>query len=113
MKSFGIVNTPLVKPNHPKASFRFRESTRCRGRPVSNHRYPVTRPVSFMSDVSLYQMSHTDIFWSSATRNLVLHHLPMLFVYRQMRVPFDKSAQLVLLSSYLKTVIQLALLLYA
>jgi hypothetical protein len=37
----------------------------------------------------------------------------MLFVYRQMRLPLDKSAQLILLSSYLKTVIQLALLLYA
>lgn len=112
MKSFGLVNTPLTKPNHPKASVRFRESTLLR-RPVSKHRSAVTRTGSFMSDVSLYQMSHTDIFWSSATRNLVVHHLPMLFVYRQMRVPFDKSAQLVLLSSYLKTVIQLALLLYA
>lgn len=111
MKSFGLANNPLVKPN--RLQFRFREATRCRGRPVSNHRSAVTRMGSFLSDVSLYQMSHNDIFWSSATRNLVLHHLPMLFVYRQMKVPFDKSAQLVLLSSYLKTVIQLALLLYA
>lgn len=111
MKSFGLVNTPLPKLNHQN-SLRFRESTRYRGRPFSKHRSLVTRTASFMSDVSLYQMSHNDIFWSSATRNLVLHHLPMLFVYRQMRVPFDKSAQLVFLSSYLKTVIQLALLLY-
>lgn len=105
MKSFGLVN-------YPKLSFRFRKSTLPR-RPVSKHQSAVTRTGSFMSDVSLYQMSHNDIFWSSATRNLVLHHLPMLFVYRQMRLPLDKSAQLILLSSYLKTVIQLALLLYA
>ena len=111
MKMFGIINKPLVKPN-PKSSFRFRESTHYRRRPISNHQSVVTRTASFMSDVSLYQMSPNDIFWSSATRNLVLHHLPMLFVYRQMRLPLDKSAHLVLLSSYLKTVIQLALLLY-
>ena len=112
MKSFGLVHTSLTKPNQSKTSFRFRKSTLHR-QPVSNHRSAVTRTGSFMSDVSLYQMSHSDIFWSSATRNLVLHHLPMLFVYRQLRLPLDKSAQLILLSSYLKTVIQLALLLYA
>ena len=73
--------------------------------------YPTVRVPpsnSFMSEVCLYDLSYADILLSSACKNMLFMHMPLLFVYRQLRVSWNYAGMYILLSAFLKTCLQIA-----
>lgn len=67
---------------------------------------------SFLSDVSLYNLSYSDIFAASVIHNLCFSHLPLLFLYRHMHLTIEYSARLLLVVSCIQTLAQLFILTY-
>lgn len=70
-------------------------------------KHSVNMPRSFMSDVCLYDLSHTDILVSSVIRNMLFMHLPLLFIYRQLRLSWEYSITCLFIASFLRTLIQI------
>lgn len=61
-----------------------------------------------MMNVQLYDMSATDVFVSSAIHNLLVFHIPCVFLYRTVfALPWGYTANLILALSVIKTMIQL------
>jgi len=70
-------------------------------------KHSVNTPRSFMSDVCLYDLSHTDIFLSSVIRNMPFVHLPLLFIYRRLQLSWEYSITCLFIASFLRTIIQM------
>ena len=67
------------------------------------------RTRSFASDVLLHQLSYSDIFWLSASKNLLLYQLPSVLIYRAMKCTWSQIVQFLAFNAVLKTTVDVYL----
>lgn len=67
------------------------------------------RTRSFASDVLLHQLTYSDIFWLSASKNLLMYQLPSVLMYRAMKCTWSQIVQFMVFNAMMKTTIDVFL----
>ena len=65
------------------------------------------RTCSFASDVLLHNLSYSDIFWLSVTKNLFLYQFPSVVIYRSMKCTLPQIVYYLLWNAIMKTIIDI------
>jgi len=60
-----------------------------------------------MSDVAFHNLSYLDIFYLSSLKNMVLFHLPCLFLYRWLQFSTNQMAYYILFNIMMKTAVDI------